>query len=113
MVIFLNKKFVIINTIVTFIMGFIVHGLYNWFPSFLTSIFPINESLYEHVKLIYMSPILSTIIVNIFFRIKKNKINNIWYGLFMSTIFNILLFYIIYLPIYFLLGNNLIVTLII
>ena len=110
MVIFLNKKFIIINTIVTFLLGFIVHGIYSWFPSFLTSIFPVNESLYEHVKLIYLSPIISTLIVGAFF---KYKINNIFYGMFISTTFNIFLFYIVYLPIYYLLGNSLIVTLII
>lgn len=110
MVIFLNKKFVIINAIVTFLLGFLVHGIYSWFPCFLTSIFPVNESLYEHVKLIYLSPIISTMIVGAFY---KYKINNIFYGMIVSTTFNIFLFYIIYLPIYYLLGNSLIVTLII
>lgn len=113
MVIFLNKKFVIINIITTFLMGFIVHGIYNWFPSVITSIFPVNESLYEHVKLIYLSPVLSTVLLNIYFKMKNVHINNLYYGLLISTIFNILLFYIIYLPIYYLVGNSLIVTLII
>ena len=110
MVIFLNKKFVLINIIVTFLLGFIVHGMYSWFPSVITTIFPVNESLYEHIKLIYLSPIISTLIVGAFFRY---KINNIFYGMFISTTFNIFLFYIIYLPIYYLLGNSLVVTLII
>ena len=110
MVIFLNKKFVIINIIVTFLLGFLVHGIHEWFPSFITTIFPVNESLYEHVKLIYLSPIISTLIVGAFF---YYKINNIFYAMFVSTTFNIFLFYIIYLPIYYLLGNSLIVTLII
>ena len=94
-------------------MGFLVHNIYQWIPSSITSIFPVNESLYEHVKLIYLSLILSTIIVNIYFKVKGFKINNLSYGLFMSAIFNILFFYIIYLPIYFLIGNSMIMTLII
>ena len=93
-----NKKFVIINAIVTFLLGFIVHGMYSWFPNFITSIFPVNESLYEHVKLIYLSPIISILIVGAFYRY---KINNIFFGMFMSTVFNILFFYIWYLPIYY------------
>ena len=105
-----NKKFVIINNIVTFLLGFIVHGMYSWFPSFFTSIFPVNESLYEHVKLVYLSPILSVIIVGLFYHY---KINNIFYGIFISILFNILFFYILYLPIYYLLGNSMIMTLIV
>ena len=105
-----NKKFVIINAIFTFLLGFIVHGMYSWFPNFITSIFPVNESLYEHVKLIYLSPIISILIVGAFYRY---KINNIFFGMFMSTVFNILFFYIWYLPIYYLLGNSMIMTLIV
>ena len=105
-----TKKFVIINTIVTFLLGFIVHGMYTWFPSFITSIFPVNESLYEHVKLVYLSPILSVLIVGIFYHY---KINNIFYGMLISIIFNILFFYMLYLPIYYLLGNSMIMTLIV
>ncbi len=113
MVIFLKKKFVIINTIVIFLLGFIVHNMYTWIPSPIASIFPVNESLYEHVKLIYLSPIISTFLVNLYFKWKKVKINNLSYGLFISIIFNILFFYMIYLPIYYLLGNSMIMTLII
>lgn len=105
-----NKKFIIINTIVTFLLGFIVHGIYSWIPSVFTSIFPVNESLYEHVKLIYLSPIFSVLIVGAFY---KYKINNIFYGILISIIFNILFFYILYLPIYYLLSNSLIMTLIV
>ena len=111
MVIFLNKnkKYVIINIIVTFLLGFIVHGMYSWFPSPITSIFPVNESLYEHVKLIYLSPIFSVLIIGAFYHY---KINNIFYGMFISILFNILFFYILYLPVYYLLGNSMIMTLI-
>ena len=104
-----KKKFVIINTIITFLVGFIVHGMYSWFPSVITSIFPVNESLYEHVKLIYLSPIFSVLIIGAFY---KYKINNIFFGMLVSIIFNILFFYILYLPIYYLLGNSMIMTLI-
>ena len=105
-----KKKFVIINAIVTFLFGFLVHGMYDWFPSFITSIFPVNESLDEHVKLIYLSPIFSVLIVGAFY---KYKINNIFFGMIVSIIFNILFFYMLYLPIYYLLGNSMIMTLIV
>ena len=105
-----KKKFVIINAIVTFLLGFIVHGMYSWFPSVITSIFPVNESLYEHVKLVYLSPIFSVLIVGAFY---KYKINNIFFGMMVSIIFNILFFYMLYLPIYYLLGNSMVMTLIV
>ena len=70
MVIFLNKKFVIINIVLTFAMGFLVHNIYNWLPNVVTSIFPVNESLFEHMKLIYFSPIISSLILYFYFKKK-------------------------------------------
>ena len=109
----MNKKFVLINIFLTFAFGFLIHGLYSWFPSSLTSIFPVNESLYEHVKLIFYSPIFSSLILFIIFRKKGVKINNYLYGLMLSTFFNIFLFYLIFIPVYKEIGENLLVTLII
>ena len=98
---FMNKKFVIYNTILTFLTGFLVHNLYNWFPNILTSIFPVNESLYEHVKLIYLSLIISSTILYFYFRKYRGyRINNLSFGLLFSVIFNIIIFYLIYLPLY-------------
>ena len=105
-----KKKFVIINAIVTFLLGFLVHGMYSWFPCFLTSIFPVNESLYEHVKLVYLSPLFSILIVGAFY---KYKVNNMFFGIYISILFNILFFYMLYLPIYYLLGNSMVMTLIV
>ena len=96
----MNKKFIIYNIILTFLMGFLVHGMYNWFPSPLTTIFPVNESLYEHIKLIFLSPLFSSLILYFWFKRKGLIINNLLFGLLVSTIFNIILFYLIYLPLY-------------
>lgn len=109
----MNKRFVILNTILTFLMGFIIHGLYGWFPSVVTSIFPVNESLYEHVKLIFYSPLISGTILYFLFKHKHIIINNFLFALFISTIFNIFLFYLAYLPIYYSIGSNLFVTLVV
>ena len=96
----MEKKFVIYNTILTFIMGFLVHGIYGWFPNTLTSIFPVNESLFEHIKLIYLSPIFSSIILYFYFKKKNYCVSNLLFGLIVSTIFNIIIFYLTYLPLY-------------
>ena len=107
----MNKRFVIINTLVIFITGFLVHGLYEWFPSVITSIFPVNESLYEHVKLIFMSPIIGNSLLYFIFKYKKIKINNFLSGLFFSTVFNIIIYYLVYIPIYKMIGANMLFTL--
>lgn len=106
-----NKRFVIINTILTFAISFLVHHIYKWIPCTITTIFPVNESLYEHMKLIYLSPIISSLIVYLYFKKENYVINNYLSGLIVSTIFNIILFYLIYLPIYYAVGESMIMTL--
>ena len=104
----LNKRCVRLNTIITFVVGFLVHNIYKWIPSTITTIFPVNESLYEHMKLIYLSPIISSLILYFIFKRKKYFINNYLFGLIVSTIFNIILFYLMYLPLYYEFGNSMV-----
>ena len=84
----MNKKFVIINSLLTFVIGFLVHNVYMWLPNIVTTIFPVNESLFEHMKLIYLSPIISSTILYFIFKRKGYIINNLLFGLIISTIFN-------------------------
>ena len=79
----------------------------------ITSIFPVNESLFEHMKLIYISPIVSSLILYFIFKNKGYLINNYLFGLIVSTIFNIIIFYLIYLPLYYANGENMVMTLIV
>lgn len=109
----MNKKFVIINVFVIFALGFLIHGIYGWIPSIMTSIFPVNESLYEHIKLIFYSPLIGSTILYFIFKHQGNNINNFLPGLVISTFFNIVIFYLTFLPIYYKNGENLLVTLII
>lgn len=108
-----NRIFVIINTFLIFAFGFVTHNLYEWFPSFITTIFPVNESLFEHLKMIFITPIIISTVLYIIFYFKKKPISNYLGSLFVSTIFNILIFYVIYLPIYYSFGQNMAITLII
>ena len=107
----MNKKFVMLNTILTFLVSFLVHNIYKWIPSVITSIFPVNESLFEHMKLIYLCPIISSLIIYFYFKKKNQVINNYLFGLIVSTIFNIIIFYLIYLPLYYALGESMFMTL--
>ena len=109
-----NKKIVIINTIAIFLSMFLFSFIYNWFPNFLTaSLFPVNESLFEHLKLIYTSFVIISLLTFLVLKLKKIKINNYFLATLSSVIVNIILFFLIYLPIYNRLGEGLIYTMII
>ena len=65
------------------------------------------------MKLIYLSPIISSTILYFIFRKKNYLINNYLFGLIVSIIFNIIIFYLTYLPLYYEFGHSLVMTLII
>ena len=47
------KKVKIINVFAVFLLSFLAHNIYKWFPNTITSIFfPVNESIFEHMKII-------------------------------------------------------------
>lgn len=106
-----NKRIAIINTITVFLCMFLFHFAYDKIPNFLTAaLFPVNESLFEHLKLMYVSQVLIGLIVFVVLKIKKIKINNYFFALLSSTLFNIILFFLIYLPIYNRYGEGLVFT---
>jgi len=104
------KKLKIQSILAIFILSFFVHYGYELLPSFLTSIFfPINESLFEHMKLISTSYLLWSIIE---YKLLDNK-TNFKSNLMFSIIFNIGIFLLIYYPIYLNFKHNLFITLLI
>ena len=107
----MEKKISIINTITIFLCMFLFHFGYNLFPNFLTAaFFPVNESLFEHLKLMYVTEIVVSLIVYFIFKQKKVKTNNYFLGLLVTTILNISLFFLLFIPIYRRFGENLIIT---
>ena len=106
-----NKKVLFIETITIFLSMFLFHNIYNWFPNFLTaSFFPVNESLFEHLKLMFTTQILISLIIYLILKLKRIKFSNYLLGLLVSTIVTISLFFLIYLPIYNRFGENLFLT---
>lgn len=95
-----------------FLIGFIIHNLYEWCPNIVTLILsPVNESVFEHMKMIYTSYII-WIIVKYFILKKYNiKENNFLLKELLTFLFNIALFLTIYWPIYSEFGENMLVTL--
>lgn len=92
------KKFVILNTIITFILCFIFHFMYDLSDNFIFSIlFPVNESIFEHTKLVFISSIVSNIIL---YKKYKFSFNNYIVSILVSYIVYIIIFNSIWLPLY-------------
>ena len=109
----MKKKIIqIISILFIFLIGFIIHNLYEWCPNIVTLILsPVNESVFEHMKMIYTSYII-WIIVKYFILKKYNiKENNFLLKELLTFLFNIALLLKIYWPIYSKLGENMLVTL--
>ncbi len=105
------KSIKIIGFFVIFFLCFPFHFLYDWLPNSLFSIFfPVNESIWEHMKLIYTSYIFYGIID--YFILKKNKINfnNFLIQLFLIPIIGIIIYLIIFIPIYKMIGENMFIS---
>lgn len=103
------KKIKTLDILLVFGLCFLFHFLYDWFPNGLFSIlFPVNESIWEHMKLIVTSFYVVGIFDYIYFTKKNIKFNNFLFQLFIIPIIGIILYLIIYLPIYNLIGENII-----
>lgn len=105
-----NRKKIFVKTTILFLLAFPTHFLFEWFPSQITAIFfPVNESLMEHLKMIFTNYF---IFYSILFVLRKPlKLNNIYMTMLLGSCFNILLFFAIYLPIYYRFGEHMWVTL--
>lgn len=105
------KKVIFINTIITFALCFLTHFLYDWFPNPIFSIFfPVNESIWEHMKMIYTTILLYGFIEH--FILKKFNINynNYFLNIFLKSVLAIPIYLILYLPLYHFIGENFILN---
>ena len=101
----------IISVIGIFILCFISHFIYNLLPCSLTAIFfPVNESIWEHMKMIFTSIIIYGIIDYIILNKFKIKYNNFFLNLFVTALISIPIYLSIYLPIYYKIGENMFIN---
>lgn len=108
------KKIKIISIFGMFLLCFLTHFLYNWFPNFLFSIFfPVNESIWEHMKMLGSSILLFSILEYFLFKRFRVNHNNFVLALFLEIILSIIIFLIIYLPIYHFVGSTFILNIIV
>lgn len=103
------KKFILMCSILIFLINFPLHFLYKVFPNFLMSLFtPINESIFEHMKMIFTSYFLVSLLYSFF---QKEKRKTYLFPFLVTSLFCIFLYLGLFLPIYSLIGENMFFTL--
>lgn len=105
------KKIKIIAVIGIFILSFIAHFAYDLFPNIIFSfIFPVNESIWEHMKMIFTSTLIYGIIDYILLNKYNVKYNNFQFQLYFTSISAIPIYLTFYIPLYKLFGENIIIS---
>jgi len=109
----MNLKIIKLIAIINiFILSFPAHFLYDFFPNTITSIlFPVNESIFEHQKIIFTCTLIYGLIDYIILKLNNIKFNNFLFQLIFTSFISIPIFLIIYLPTRFIIGEYLILTL--
>lgn len=104
-------KYILVSTVGILILSFLCHFVYDLFPNKLTVLFfPVNESIFEHVKMIYTANILWGIFEYFIYKRNKMNLDNFFISLFLGSLLNLVILLIIYLPVYYLLGEHLPLT---
>ena len=107
------KKIKLIGVIGIFIISFISHFAYDLFPNIIFSfIFPVNESIWEHMKIIFTSTLLYGIIDYQLLKKYKIKYNNFAFQLYFTAISSILIYLVIYIQLYKIFGEKLFISII-
>ncbi len=105
------KKTRIYAVIGIFLLSFICHFVFDLFPNVLFSIFfPVNESIWEHMKILFTATLLYSFIDKIILKKLNVNYNNYYLQLFISAFISIPIYLIIYLPIYNSIGENMFVS---
>jgi len=105
------KKIKIIAIFALFALMSLFHFAYDLLPNTLFAIFfPVNESIFEHLKLIFTTFIIYGIIDYFLLKKFKQPRNNFFTNILITSLSCIAIFLLIWLPIYYKIGENMIVT---
>lgn len=106
-----KKKLKIIGVVSAFLLAFPIHFLYKWLPNPIFAIFfPVNESIWEHMKMLTTTFILTGLLEHIIVKWKNINVKNFWIGTFIESIISIPIYLIIFLPFYFNMPTNMFIT---
>jgi hypothetical protein len=100
------KKWIFLSSLFIFIINFPLHFLYDICPNFITSIFtPVNESIFEHMKMIFTSYLLIGIIYSFYYKNSKYLASFL-----ITSIICTCIYLVIFIPVYVNIGENMIFT---
>ncbi len=103
MVIYVSKKNIFM-IIFLFLLSFLWHFMYDWFPCVLTSIFfPVNESIWEHMKIIFYCLFIGGVL--------EKKGNNYYLNILVKPLVGVLFYLIIFIPLYLIFGESMFISL--
>ena len=91
------RKWKFISVLLIFLLSALFHFIYDWFPNFFTSLFfPVNESIWEHNKIIVVSFLVLAIAEKLYYKKEKNVI----FAEVLSSLVCMILVMLIFTPIY-------------
>ena len=103
MVIYVSKKNIFM-IIFLFLLSFLWHFMYDWFPCVLTSIFfPVNESIWEHMKIIFYCLLIGSVL--------EKRGNNYYLNILVKPLVGVLFYLIIFIPLYLIFGESMVISL--
>lgn len=105
------KKIKLISVIFIFLLSFLCHFLYDLLPNPIFSIFfPVNESIFEHMKIIASSILFYSPIEYFILKRKEIPFNNFLLSNFIMIVSGIIIYLIIFVPIYNMIGENMLIS---
>lgn len=105
------KKIKLWGVIISFIISILLHFTYEIIPYTLISIIaPVNESIWEHMKLIVSSSLIFSIIEYFIYKRKNILFNNFLLSYSISTLLGIIIYLFIYIPINDIFGHKAIIA---
>ena len=100
------KQIKIINVVFLFLLSFLWHFVYDWFPNNIFALFfPVNESIWEHMKIIYYCLLMGSILEFVLC-----KINNFYIEAMVKSILGVIFYLIIFVPFYLWLGESVLIS---
>jgi hypothetical protein len=105
------KKIKIFNVFFLFFFSFLWHFMYKLLPNNIFAIiFPVNESIWEHMKIIYYCLIISSIVEYLLYKRYKLGVNNFYISMMVKSLLGVIVYLIIFVPIYKLVGESMIIS---
>lgn len=104
-----NFKYILISSIIIFALNFLAHFVFDIFQNDIIAVFfPTNESIFQHMKMIFTCFFIFYFILFIVRR--KFHFENVFLANLIASISTIAFFLIIYIPVYLRFGEHMIFT---